>query len=151
MEDATIRNSETAKKILITIFKLLGQKSKAYYWTGKPMPNNNFTISNPFTNGSRDAYMKGRECEKVGDYSAAFSSYQNAAKLGNGLAMMALGNMFEIGRGVKKNYDKALFWYRKAGETGYTEAKEKVAKLEQKINSHANVNTSNKTNAWRMK
>lgn len=44
---------------------------------------------------------------------------QMSAGNGNSTAMYLLGDMYEFGRGVEKNYAQAINWYRKADESGW--------------------------------
>ncbi len=64
---------------------------------------------------AQSAYMKG-------DYATAFKKYQRAAAGGNVQAQLNLGLMYQTGRGVEKNDNEALKWYRRAAETINTQA-----------------------------
>jgi TPR repeat protein len=44
------------------------------------------------------------------------------AELGNANAQFNLGLLYEFGKGVTKNNEKAVYWYRKAADQGYAEA-----------------------------
>ena len=48
--------------------------------------------------------------------------YQKAANKGNEEAMFALGNMYKMGKGVEKNMNIAVDWFRKAAEKGHAAA-----------------------------
>ena len=52
------------------------------------------------------------------------------ARQGNVEAQFNLGNMYENGRGVQKDYTEAINWYQEAAEHGYTPAKEVLPHLE---------------------
>lgn len=49
---------------------------------------------------------------------AAFALMAGEAEKGNGAAMLALGQFYEQGVGVPRNYGKALEWYGKAAQAG---------------------------------
>ncbi|VVM24658.1 hypothetical protein BSPWISOXPB_2006 [uncultured Gammaproteobacteria bacterium] len=44
--------------------------------------------------------------------------YQKIATINNHIALTALGGCYEIGRGVEKNIDKSLEYYKQAAEAG---------------------------------
>jgi len=60
------------------------------------------------------------------DYEAIANWYKKAAEQGHLNAQMGLADMYEKGRGVPKNEEKALFWYSKAAEQGNESAKKRV-------------------------
>lgn len=55
-----------------------------------------------------------------------------AAK-GNNKAQFTLGEMYEHGRGVERNYDTAIDWYNRAKSNGHSEASERIAMIHQSI------------------
>jgi len=57
------------------------------------------------------------------------------ANAGNASAQLILGEMYEEGRGVQKNYTTAFKWYRKAEKTGHKKAAQRIINLENKITS----------------
>ncbi|WP_455204151.1 hypothetical protein [Kaarinaea lacus] len=79
-----------------------------------------------------------------------FNFHSESAKSGNPESMYILGNMYESGRGVKKDYNKALEWYAKAAKQGNLRAFEKIeaiAKKNQQIKQPTQAKrSSNKTN-----
>ena len=40
-----------------------------------------------------------------------------------------MGLMYELGRGIGKDVNEAIRWYRKAADQGYQNAKDKLATL----------------------
>ncbi|GBC10321.1 hypothetical protein RclHR1_09520006 [Rhizophagus clarus] len=46
----------------------------------------------------------------------AFELYQKAANLGNIKAQFNLGKIYENGKGVEKDMDQAIFWYKKSAD-----------------------------------
>lgn len=54
------------------------------------------------------------------------------ADYGHPEAQIKLGEMYEEGHGVGKDYDTAQQWYEKAAAQGYGEAEEKLIQLEQR-------------------
>ena len=55
-------------------------------------------------------------------YSKSFELFLPLAKKGDADAQYRIGGQYRFGQGVKKDYEKALFWYRKAAEQGHAEA-----------------------------
>ena len=53
-------------------------------------------------------------------YGKAAYSFQKAAEAGEANAQYFLGNMYQTGRGVTKNYTEAVKWFRRAAEQGHT-------------------------------
>ena len=68
-----------------------------------------------------------KNCEK------ALEHYIISAEKGHVRAMYNAANMLEYGDGVEKNWNKALFWYRKAAESNDIESQKKVTSLSMKI------------------
>ena len=62
----------------------------------------------------RDAERK----EDRGDFRGAFESHLAAARLGNVLSQLAVGNFYSTGRGVKRNAQEAARWYMKVYRNG---------------------------------
>jgi len=62
----------------------------------------------------RDAEQK----EDRGDFGGAFNSHMAAARLGNILSQLALGNFYSSGRGVQRNTQEAARWYMKVYRNG---------------------------------
>ena len=52
----------------------------------------------------------------------ACTKFQIAARLGNPEAQVNLANMLASGEGVKKDFKKAVYWYKKAVKLGMPEA-----------------------------
>ena len=55
--------------------------------------------------------------------------WQASAEQGNADAQNMLGNMYENGRGVTKDYAKAVEWYRKSAEQGYVYAQNNLGRM----------------------
>ena len=51
-------------------------------------------------------------------FTAAFRSANAAAHLGDAAAMVSLGSLFNSGLGTRKDYSKAMKWWRKGGAAG---------------------------------
>ena len=65
---------------------------------------------------------------KSGDRQA-LARLKSGAATGDPVAQYEIGNLYEIGSGVPKNYEKAYFWYQKAAEQHYTRADISLAKM----------------------
>lgn len=57
-----------------------------------------------------------------GDYETAFKELKPVAEKGHPAAQVNLGLLYEEGKGVERDYAKALTWYRRAAAQGYAEA-----------------------------
>lgn len=64
------------------------------------------------------------------DYKKAMNLYLTAAKEGNALAQLNIGNMYENGEGIGVNREKALEWYKLAHKNGSASAKYYIESLE---------------------
>ena len=63
------------------------------------------------------------ECANIGDYTAAFNHWMEAAKLGNIEAMNKVAECYVSGdRGVDADLQQAITWYEQVAETGDTTA-----------------------------
>ncbi len=54
--------------------------------------------------------------------SRSFSDYEKAAKQGDAKAQFSLGDCYKEGKGVLKDYKKAIYWYEKAAKQGDSSA-----------------------------
>jgi len=70
------------------------------------------------------------EAIKKDDVEAA-KMYRQAAEMNDPEAQFRLGLMYEEGRGVEKNFDEAVFWYRKSSNRGYKFAQQKMEELKE--------------------
>jgi FimV-like protein len=63
-------------------------------------------------------YQQGVTLEKRGDEVGAFKAYLEAGEAGHGLAQRKLGELYDNGDGVPRDYQSSLKWYQKAREQG---------------------------------
>ena len=63
-----------------------------------------------------------------GDYATALREFQPLAEQGHAESQFKLGVMYFNGRGVARDFAKAMNWWRKAADQGHSEAR-KVSKL----------------------
>ena len=54
--------------------------------------------------------------------------FEKAAETGYANARNHLGNLYEKGKGIEKDLEKALYWYEKAGD------EDSVKKIKKKLN-----------------
>ncbi|XP_062380849.1 death ligand signal enhancer [Sardina pilchardus] len=71
----------------------------------------------------------GLESAKAGDYEAAFSCFLASAQHRYSKAQFNVGVCYEKGRGVQRNLNKALQFYRRAAAAGHRQAQYRCAKL----------------------
>jgi TPR repeat protein len=55
--------------------------------------------------------------------------YRKAAEQGDAVAQDALGDLYDSGRGVRRDYAQAALWYRKAAEQGDADAQDSLGYL----------------------
>jgi len=66
-----------------------------------------------------------------------FEFQSKMAAQGNNKAQFTLGEMYQNGRGVTKDYDIAIEWYNKAKSNGHDGAAERIAMIHQSIKQDA--------------
>ena len=67
-------------------------------------------------------YEKGLEAINIQEYSSAYGLWEPLAKSGDAKSQNAIATIFAHGLGTSKDYDKALFWYKKSANQGYVSA-----------------------------
>lgn len=78
-------------------------------------------MKSPKHNKTLDAellFNKADQYDEKGDFRNAFKCFLAAAKLGNTGCQINLGNYYSWGKGVRKDPDKGVYWYKKAYENG---------------------------------
>jgi localization factor PodJL len=63
-------------------------------------------------------YSDGRMLERSGQLEAAMEAYLEAAVGGHGPAQKRLGDFYNNGTGVQRDYETSLRWYQRAREQG---------------------------------
>jgi TPR repeat protein len=74
-------------------------------------------------------YQKGMAAYNTGDYATALQTMSVLAKQGHAKARFSLGVMYDNGKGVAENNDKAFELYRKAAKQGVIDATRALPKL----------------------
>jgi len=67
--------------------------------------------------------------DKKEKYSAPFKLAYERAYAGDKKYQAILGYAFETGKGVKKNYTRALFWYKKSAKQGFALAQSRLGSM----------------------
>ena len=67
------------------------------------------------------------------DYKKAFELLHAAADKGKAESMHDIGVMYENGDYVKQDYKEAMTWYEKAEQNGYSDAKEDIRRVQNKL------------------
>lgn len=65
-----------------------------------------------------DLFYQASQQWDAGNVKQAFTLFKLAAEQGDSNAQNSLGYFFDTGKAVKKNTNKALFWYKKAARSG---------------------------------
>jgi TPR repeat protein len=72
-------------------------------------------------------YNKGLLAAEAGDYTTAVQTWGPLASEGNSAAQFNIALMYHSGLGVPADEAKAVEWYRRSAENGYTKAQEFLA------------------------
>lgn len=64
------------------------------------------------------SFSKGLAAYRDGDFKTAYRHWHPLAAKGEAESQTRLGYLFEHGKGIDRNYDEAVAWYRKAAEQG---------------------------------
>ena len=71
-------------------------------------------------------YQIGLNAAQSNNFAMAFDAFSRSANLGHPQSQMALGVMYETGKGVGQDIGAALTWYKKAAEAGDAFAQFKI-------------------------
>ena len=74
-------------------------------------------------------FEDGKALFDKGDEAAAFAVWKPLADDGDAAAQVWLGQMYDLGRGVPKNFAQATYWYRRAAEQGNVMAQHNLATM----------------------
>jgi tetratricopeptide (TPR) repeat protein len=88
------------------------------------------------TDSDQDIFERANNLYGQGKYSEALPLYQQLARYSG--AQISLGGMYESGNGVTKDYNQAIYWYRKAAEQGDENEKDARAALNKLISLEKN-------------
>src|SRR5260370_14289200 len=66
-------------------------------------------------------FREAEQCEEIGDLGTAFKRLMAGARLGHAMSQVNLGNFYASGKGVRRNLEKAAYWYKKAYQNGYSD------------------------------
>jgi len=80
-----------------------------------------------------------------------FERWLKSAQLGNPGAQMEVATLYEVGKGVEKDYTKAYLWYSLAANQGINEAFSKRNFLVQKMNDDELIKAEKNLINWRKK
>jgi hypothetical protein len=67
---------------------------------------------------AHELFLDAERREEGGDLRGAFRSLMAAAKLGDEMSAVNLGNCYSVGRGVRKDLRRAAYWYKRAYRHG---------------------------------
>ncbi len=74
----------------------------------------NYSYGQENTEESLKIYQKGKKSEGEGNNEEAFKWFLKAAELGDGNAQYKLAFAYLQGKGIAKNYERAVFWFKKS-------------------------------------
>ena len=75
----------------------------------------------------RAGFDTGWQAYQRGDFSAALEEWQPLAEAGDSLAIFNLGTMYDEGKGVVRDHDRAVEFCAAAAESGYARAQHNLA------------------------
>jgi TPR repeat protein len=78
------------------------------------------------------SFEDGLAASQKGDYSKALHEFRILAENGHAKAQLQLGILYEMGLGVKKDYQQASKWYQKAAIQGDSEAQKRFLEMKKK-------------------
>jgi len=96
--------------------KVLGKEKMAVPYQVQSQPAQAHQVTPSSTNGANDMFQRANDLYNQGRYAEALPLYQQLARYSG--AQIRLGGMYESGNGVTKDYNQAIYWYRKAAEQG---------------------------------
>lgn len=70
------------------------------------------------TTDTQSLFNAADKFEEKGDFRSAFKCYLTAAQLGDSWGQVNLGNFYAAGTGVRRDLEKAAYWYKKAYRSG---------------------------------
>ena len=70
----------------------------------------------------RADFAEGAAAYEAGNFAAAYDAWQPIAEAGDPDAQLALGILYENGRGVARDYKAAIAWYTRSAEAGHSGA-----------------------------
>ena len=74
-------------------------------------------------------FQKGFDAAKRGDFATALREWEPLAEQGDARAQFNLGWMYAEGKGVTKDYEDAVEWFRLAAEQGLADAQYNLGKM----------------------
>lgn len=78
---------------------------------------------------ARADFAAGLRSYETGDYFTAYKEWLPLAEAGDPAAQRNLGHLYRLGRGVTKDFVKALDWYRKSAEQGFSRAQANLGNM----------------------
>ncbi|MDH3371029.1 MAG: sel1 repeat family protein, partial [Gammaproteobacteria bacterium] len=74
-----------------------------------------------------DKFKLGKKAYEADQYDRARDLWLPLAENGDIRAQYAIGRLYEKGRGVERNFETAISWYRKAAERGHADSEYRIA------------------------
>ena len=78
---------------------------------------------------ARADFAAGLRSYETGDYFTAYKEWLPLAEAGDPAAQRNLGHLYRLGRGVTKDFVKAVEWYRKSAEQGFSRAQANLGNM----------------------
>ena len=78
---------------------------------------------------ARADFAAGLRSYETGDYFTAYKEWLPLAEAGDPAAQRNLGHLYRLGRGVTKDFVKAVGWYRKPAEQGFSRAQANLGNM----------------------
>lgn len=78
---------------------------------------------------AEELFIRADRRDEAGDYRSAFKLFLAGAKLGEGGCQLNVGNYYDDAKGVRRNRDAALYWYKRAYRKGIASAAHNIGIL----------------------
>lgn len=78
---------------------------------------------------AEELFVRADRRDEAGDYRSAFRLFLAGAKRGEGGCQLNVGNYYDDAKGVRRNRDAALYWYKRAYRKGIASAAHNIGIL----------------------
>ncbi|KAI8373297.1 hypothetical protein BD560DRAFT_394557 [Blakeslea trispora] len=102
---------------------------QSLFWYTRAIENGATVINNTKIKHKLSSYRRGSQSMLQDEYRDVSNAYFENTNIKQDMTLVRIGDMFLIGKDVKKNHEKAFEWYQKAAEKDNPEGQFKLAKM----------------------